>query len=84
MQRVMITGATGGIGTHLRKLLRPIYPDLILSDIAEPKALHPDEKFIQANLNDLSTVEGICDGVDCIARESQAKGRGSTCSFPGT
>ncbi|MEM7750292.1 MAG: NAD(P)-dependent oxidoreductase [Pseudomonadota bacterium] len=66
MQRVLITGASGGIGTHLRKLLRPIYPDLILSDIAEPKALHPDEKFIQANLNDLSTVEGICDGVDGI------------------
>ncbi len=66
MQRVLITGASGGIGTHLRKLLKPIYPDLILSDINEPKALLPDEKFVQANLNDLSTVESICDGVGGI------------------
>lgn len=66
MQRVLVTGASGGIGTHLRKLLKPIYQELVLSDIVEPKALLPDETFIQTNLNDLSAVESLCDGIDGI------------------
>ena len=33
MPRILMTGAAGGIGTTLRKLLPPIYPDLLLSDI---------------------------------------------------
>ena len=66
MQRVLVTGASGGIGAHLRKLLKPIYQELVLSDIVEPKALLPDETFIQTNLNDLSAVESLCDGIDGI------------------
>ena len=33
MPRILLTGAGGGIGTRLRKLLPPIYPDLVLSDL---------------------------------------------------
>ncbi len=33
MPRILMTGASGGIGTSLRKLLPPIYPDLLLSDL---------------------------------------------------
>ena len=69
MQRVLVTGASGGIGTHLRKLLKPIYQELVLSDIVEPKALLPDETFIQTNLNDLSAVESLCDGIDGIVQQ---------------
>ena len=32
MPRILMTGACGGIGTSLRRLLPPIYPDLLLSD----------------------------------------------------
>ncbi len=66
MKRVLITGAAGGIGTHLRKLMKPLYPELVLSDLDEPKALGPDETFVAANLNDLSSVEKICEGIDGI------------------
>ncbi|MGI9422977.1 MAG: NAD-dependent epimerase/dehydratase family protein, partial [Hyphomicrobiaceae bacterium] len=66
MKRVLITGAAGGIGTYLRKLLKPIYSELVLSDISEPKSLAPDETFIQANLNDMAAVEAICEGIDGI------------------
>ena len=39
MPRILMTGAAGGIGTSLRKLLPPIYPDLLLSDLATPADL---------------------------------------------
>ncbi|MGI9411300.1 MAG: NAD-dependent epimerase/dehydratase family protein [Hyphomicrobiaceae bacterium] len=66
MKRVLITGASGGIGTYLRKLMKPLYPELILSDIEQPNNLAADETFVAANLNDLNVVEQICDGVDGI------------------
>ena len=36
MKRVLLTGAAGDIGGRLRKLLKPIYPELRLSDIKAP------------------------------------------------
>jgi len=39
MPRILMTGASGGIGTALRKLLPPIYPDLLLSDLKPPADL---------------------------------------------
>ncbi|OKO72653.1 NAD(P)-dependent oxidoreductase [Bradyrhizobium sp. AS23.2] len=66
MPRILMTGASGGIGTRLRKLLPPIYPDLLLSDIREPADLSPNEKFKAADLSDMAQVEAICEGVDGI------------------
>ena len=66
MPRILITGAAGGIGTSLRKLLPPIYPDLLLSDINTPADLGKGEKFRAADLADLAQVEAICEGVDGI------------------
>ena len=39
MKRVLLTGAAGDIGGRLRKLLKPIYPELRLSDIKKPADL---------------------------------------------
>jgi uronate dehydrogenase len=61
-----MTGASGGIGTRLRQLLPPIYPDLVLSDLKTPPNLQPHETFKQADLADLAAVEAICEGVDGI------------------
>jgi nucleoside-diphosphate-sugar epimerase len=61
-----MTGAAGGIGTSLRKLLPPIYPDLLLSDLKAPADLGKNEKFKPAELSDLAQVEAICEGVDGI------------------
>ena len=38
MKRVLITGAAGEIGTRLRVLLKPIYPELVASDLRRPAA----------------------------------------------
>ena len=66
MPRILMTGASGGIGTSLRKLLPPIYPDLLLSDIKQPSDLGGHEKFKAADLADLAQVEAVCEGVDGI------------------
>jgi uronate dehydrogenase len=66
MKTVLLTGAAGGIGTRLRAMLKPIYPDLRLSDVVEPKDLGKDEQFVKADLADLAQVETICEGVEGI------------------
>ena len=66
MPRILMTGASGGIGTSLRKLLPPIYPDLVLSDIKTPADLAAHETFKPADLADLAQLEAICEGVDGI------------------
>jgi uronate dehydrogenase len=66
MPKILMTGASGGIGTRLRELLPPIYPDLVLSDLTPPQGLKSSENFKQADLADLAAVEAICEGVDGI------------------
>lgn len=66
MQRVLLTGAAGGIGTFLRPLLAPIYPGLVLSDIRPPADLRPDETFLKADLAVAGDIERACAGMDGI------------------
>jgi uronate dehydrogenase len=66
MQRVLLTGAAGGIGTRLRRLLPTHYPTLRLSDLKAPSDVGPGEEFIPADLADLSQCERICEGIDGI------------------
>jgi uronate dehydrogenase len=66
MQKILITGAGGGIGRRMRKLLRGRYPQMRLSDIARPADLAPDEEFVPADLADLAAVEKVVTGVDGI------------------
>src|SRR3954452_23864564 len=66
MPRILMTGAAGGIGTSLRKLLPPIYPDLLLSDLKAPADLGAHEKFKAADLADLPMIEAICEGAEGI------------------
>jgi uronate dehydrogenase len=66
MQRVLLTGAAGGVGRRLRRLLPPVYPEVRLTDIAKPPDLAPGETFLAADLADLAQVEAVVDGVDGI------------------
>jgi uronate dehydrogenase len=66
MRRVLLTGAAGGVGRRLRRMLAPVYPELRLSDIATPPNLEPGEPFVRADLANLDEVEAAVDGVEGI------------------
>jgi uronate dehydrogenase len=66
VQRVLMTGAAGGIGTRLRSLLKGVYPELRLSDLKRPPDLGADEAFIAADLARMKEVEAAVAGVDGI------------------
>jgi uronate dehydrogenase len=65
---VLITGANGLIGTHLRQTLRQPARHLRLLDIASQPALEPDEKaiLIEGSFLDADTILSACDGVEAI------------------
>ncbi len=66
MQTVLVTGASGGIGTRLRKLMKGLYPDIRWSDLTPPAGLSPDERFIKADLAVMDEVERAVQGVQGI------------------
>ena len=66
MQKILITGAAGDVGTRLRKLLKGVYPSIRTSDIRTPGDLGKDEDFVAADLADLMQVKKIVTGVDGI------------------
>lgn len=66
MARILVTGASGGIGTRLRQLLPAIYPDIVWSDIKAPSDLKSNEKFVAVDLADAAAVAKLCAGVDGI------------------
>lgn len=66
MHRVLITGAAGGIGSHLRRLLAGVYPVLRLSDIADLGPAGAGEEVDRTDIADAAAVERLCEGVDGI------------------
>src|SRR5262245_12593744 len=66
MPRILITGAAGDVGMRLRRLLKPIYPDLRSSDVKVPPDLDLEEAFIAADLAHMDEVERAVAGTDGI------------------
>jgi len=70
MQRVLITGAGGGIGSTLRQTLRGAYPILRLSDrvpIAPAQSGNDQiEEVDQTDISDMAQVERMVEGCDGI------------------
>lgn len=66
MRRVLLTGAAGGVGSRLRKILAGRFETLILSDLRVPDNLAPGESFRPADLSDMEQVEAAVAGVDGI------------------
>jgi uronate dehydrogenase len=66
METILVTGAAGGVGSHLRRLLKGIYPHIRWSDLATPANLAADETFIRADLAKMEEVEESVDGVQGI------------------
>jgi len=66
METVLVTGAAGDIGGHLRRLLKGVYPSLRLSDLKTPGDLGADEAFVKADLARMDDVEAVVAGADGI------------------
>jgi uronate dehydrogenase len=66
MEKILVTGAAGGIGTRMRKLLPAVYKDIRWSDIRKPDDLAANEEFMAADLADHGAVEKIVAGVEGI------------------
>ena len=66
MRKILMTGACGGVGTRLRSMLKPIYPELVLSDLKAPDDLGADETFVAADLSNFAEVEAAVTGMDGI------------------
>jgi uronate dehydrogenase len=65
MKTVLITGAAGDIGTHLRRELAGVYR-LRLSDVRPIDRLGPGETFEQGDITDLERLVAVTRGVDAI------------------
>jgi uronate dehydrogenase len=57
MQRVLITGAGGGIGRSLRETLRGVYPVLRLSDRVALAPARDGEEIDRTEISDMAAVE---------------------------
>jgi uronate dehydrogenase len=66
MNRVLITGAGGGIGRALRATLRGVYPILRLSDRVPLAPAGAGEEVDQTDIADMKAVERMVAGVDGI------------------
>jgi uronate dehydrogenase len=65
MKTILITGAAGDVGTHLRNHLAGRYA-LRLSDIRPIRKLAPGEAFIRGDVGRLSDMLRVSKGVDAI------------------
>ncbi|RMQ49161.1 hypothetical protein ALQ04_00265 [Pseudomonas cichorii] len=65
--RLLLTGAAGGLGKVLRKTLRPYAKTLRLSDIAQlAPAIDSSEEIRLCDLSDKQAVHQLVEGVDAI------------------
>ena len=67
MKKILVTGAAGGIGTRLRKLLKGVYPEPSAGATSASRTIWPRTKnFVAADLANLAQVEKIVAGVEGI------------------
>jgi uronate dehydrogenase len=65
LKTILITGAAGDVGTHLRRELRGRYR-LRLSDVKPVADLASDEGFIRADISRMEEVLPLMNGVDAV------------------
>jgi uronate dehydrogenase len=65
MKTILITGAAGDVGTHLRRELAGKY-DLRVSDLRSLKKINKEEKFVRADISKVPDALRITRGVDAV------------------
>lgn len=63
---ILLTGAAGHIGSHLRAPLREAASELRLTDVAPLHAEAPNETVHQAELTDFDALRAAADGVEAV------------------
>ena len=65
MKTILITGAAGGVGTHLRRELAGRYV-LKVSDVRPLKKINREERFVRADISKMRDALRITKGVDAV------------------
>lgn len=67
MKRLVLTGAAGRLGSHLREPLTKLCDELVSSDLAEDIGTpYPGERYQKADLAALDQVEALLKGADMV------------------
>ena len=66
MQRVLVTGAAGGIGRMLRRLMPGLYREIVWSHRRELPDRQPNELFRAIELSDMDSVLRGLEGIDGV------------------
>jgi uronate dehydrogenase len=66
MQRILITGAAGAIGSVLRQHLKGQYELLRLADMAPQEPAGPGEEVLTVDICDMAALERSMQGIDCV------------------
>ena len=68
LKRLVLTGAAGKLGGHLRAPLAALCEELVSSDIAEEVGnLAPNERYVTADLGDLDAMVDLLEGAEMVA-----------------
>jgi uronate dehydrogenase len=65
MKTILITGAAGDVGTHLRRELAGRYR-LKVSDLRDLKKINKEEQFVRADISKMADAMKISKGVDAV------------------
>lgn len=67
MKKLVLTGAAGRLGGHLRAPLAAMCETLVTTDLADTIANPlPNETYVQADLGDLDAMTALLDGADMV------------------
>ena len=66
MNKVVVIGGAGFIGSHTADELSERGFDVVIFDVQEPVWLRNDQRFIKGSTLDLSLVESALDGADYV------------------
>lgn len=64
--RLLLTGASGGLGRVLRPFLRTLCSTLRVSDLHQPEAEHPGEERVACDVGNREALLALCRDVDAI------------------
>lgn len=67
MKKLVLTGASGRLGSYLREPLSKMCDDFVSTDIADaPKTLYDNETYVQADLTDLDAMVDLLRGAEMV------------------